>query len=205
LRRIRCHYESGAAFVAALQPGEEQGLQVYTTDRFEPGEELLCEVFFAGLPGKLMVRAIGKKWHNARPRLRVRAGGVLRCVGSEWRKLAFLREVAVGHATFEQRRRHTRQPVLVEVRWRRQGESELGPATLTEISEVGALLLTPTRPGVGEELIVEITPPGSTRPLQVQAMVRNTDHIDGVGVEFMARDMGGVTRLRELIRRLVDE
>jgi hypothetical protein len=205
LRRIRCHYESGAAFVAALQPGEEQGLQVYTTERFHPGEEVLCEVYFAGLPGKLMVRAVGKKWHNARPRLRVRAGGVLRCVGSEWRKLAFLREVAAGHATFEQRRRHTRQPVLVEIRWRRQGESELGPATLTEISEVGALLLTATPLAVGEELIVEITPPGSTRPLQIQGMVRNTDHVDGVGLEFMARDMGGVTRLRELIRRLVDE
>jgi hypothetical protein len=205
LRRIRCHYESGAAFVAALQPGEEQGLLVYTTERFEPGEELLCEVYFAGLPGKLMVRAVGKKWHNARPRLRVRAGGLLRCVGSEWRKLAFLRDVAAGHASFEPRRRHTRQPVLVEIRWRRQGESELGPATLTEISEVGALLLTTTPLGVGEELIVEITSPGSTRPLQVQAMVRNTDHVDGVGLEFMARDMGGVTRLRELIRRLIDE
>ncbi len=205
LRRIHCHYPSGAAFVAALQPTAEQGLQVYTNERFHPGEELLCEVYFPGLDGKLMVRAIGRKWHHARPRLRVRAGGVLRCVGSEWRKLAFLRNVAVGLATFEQRRRYTRQPVLVEICWRRQGESEFGPATVTEISEVGALLLTPTRLAVGEEVIVEITSPGSSRPLQVQGMVRNTDHIDGVGLEFIARDIGGVTRLRELIRRLVDE
>jgi hypothetical protein len=205
LRRIRCHYPTAEAFLAALLPTEEQGLQVYTTERFEPGEELLCELYFVGLPGKLMVRAVGKKWHNARPRLRVRAGGVLRCVGSEWRKLQFLREVASGRAVFEQRRRHIRQPVLVEIRWRRQGEGDLVPATITEISEVGALLLTPTGLAVGEELIIEITPPGSTRPLEVQAIVRNTDHVDGVGVEFPARDMGGVTRLRELIRRLIDE
>ena len=205
LRRIHCHYPSGAAFVAALQPTAEQGLQVYTNERFHPGEELLCEVYFPGLDGKLMVRAIGRKWHHARPRLRVRAGGVLRCVGSEWRKLLFLREVATGHRIFEQRRRHTRQPVLVEIRWRRQGEADLVPATISEISEVGALLLTPTPLTVGEELIVEITPPGSARPLEVQGIVRNIDHPNGAGVEFMARDMGGVTRLREVIRRLVDE
>ncbi len=205
MRRIRCHYLSGEAFVAALLPTEEQGLQVYTTDRFEPGEELLCEVYYPGLPGKMMVRAIGRKWHNARPRLRVRAGGVLRCIGSEWRKLLFLRGVATGTVVFEQRRRHTRQPVLVEIRWRRQGESDLVPATITEISEVGALLLTPASLAVGEELILEITPPGSTRPMQIQAMIRNTDHVHGVGLEFTARDVGGVTRLRELIRRIVDE
>lgn len=205
MRRIRCHYASGEAFLAAFLGSEEQGLQVYTTDRFEPGEELLCEVFFTGLPGKLMLRAVGRKWHNARPRLRVRAGGVLRCVGSEWRKLLFLREVALGKTTFEQRRRYIRHPVLVEIRWRRPGESDMVAATISEISEVGALLLTPAALAVGDELIVEITPPGSTRPLELQAIVRNTDHPDGVGVEFMARDMGGVTRLREVIRRLVDE
>jgi hypothetical protein len=117
----------------------------------------------------------------------------------------FLREVALGKTTFEQRRRYIRHPVLVEIRWRRPGESDMVAATISEISEVGALLMTPSALAVGDELIVEITPPGSARPLELQAIVRNTDHPDGVGVEFMARDMGGVTRLREVIRRLVDE
>ena len=72
-------------------------------------------------------------------------------------------------------------------------------------TEVGALLLTSTDLAVGDELIIEITPPGSTRRLQVQTVIRNRDHVDGVGIEFQARDGGGVTRLRELIRRLVDE
>ena len=58
MRRIRCHYPSGAAFTDALIASDgEQGLQVYTTESFEPGEELLCEVFFTGLAGKLVVRA----------------------------------------------------------------------------------------------------------------------------------------------------
>ncbi len=206
LRKIRCHYASPEAFVEAIDaPGEDCALQVFTTDAFEPGEEVLLEVHFPSLPGKMMVRAIGRDWHPARPRLRVRAGGVLRCTGTEWTKLQFLRKVGAGELKLSARRRHVRLPVMVEVRWRRQNTNDFVVAALSEISEGGALLLTPddSRPASGEEVIVEIMPPGSERPLEVLSVVRNTDHPDGVGLEFMARDMGGVHRLREVIRRLV--
>lgn len=205
MRKLRCHYRSRQAFLSAILDGEGEGLRVYTTERFDPGEELLCEIHFSGLPGKTIVRAIGARWHGARPRASVRAGGLLRCVGSEWRKLQHLRAVAEGKATFEQRRKHMRQPVLVEVRWRRQDEVETAPGTVSEISEAGALLLTRAPLAIGEELVVEILPPGSARAHPVQAFVRNADHPDGVGIEFMNRDAGGLNRLRELIRRLVDE
>jgi hypothetical protein len=206
LRKIRCHYPSPETFVEALEPaGDKRALQVYTTDPFEPGEEVLLEVYFAGLPGKMMVRAIGQEWHSARPRLRVRAGGALRCNGTEWRKLEFLRSVASGSIDLTARRRHVRLPVMVEVRWRRAASTDFAIAALSEISEGGALLLTRTPPRQDEEIIVEITPPGSERPLEVLAVVRNTDNPDGVGLEFLARDMGGVHRLREVIRRLVEQ
>ncbi len=177
---------------------------MFSTDAFEPGEEVLLEVYFAGLPGKMMVRAIGKEWHSARPRLRVRAGGVLRCIGTEWRKLEFLRDVGKGAIDLTARRRHVRLPVMVEVRWRRQNGTDFSIAALSEVSEGGALLLTRSPPEQGAEIIVEIVPPGSERPLEVLAAVRNTNP-DGVGLEFLARDMGGVHRLREVIRRLVEQ
>ena len=206
MRKIRCHYPSAEAFIEALEaPGEANAIQVYTTDSFEPGEEVLLEVYFAGLPGKMIVRAIGQEWHSARPRLRVRAGGVLRCTGTEWRKLEFLRKVGDGTINLTARRRHIRLPLMVEVRWRRQEETDFAIAALSEISEGGALLLTPTPLQSGEEVIVEITPPGSARPLEVMSVVRNTSNPEGAGVEFMARDMGGVHRLREVIRRLVEQ
>ena len=206
MRKIRCHYPSPEAFVEALQSAEQnKAIQVYTTDAFEPGEEVLLEVYFAGLPGKMMVRAIGQEWHSARPRLRVRAGGILRCTGSEWRKLEFLRKVASGEVKLSGRRRHVRLPVLVEVRWRRPQDTDFNIAALSEISEGGALLLSATQFAGNEELIVEITPPGSERPLEVLAIVRNTDNDEGAGLEFLARDMGGVHRLREVIRRLVEQ
>ncbi|MEX1367012.1 MAG: PilZ domain-containing protein [Nannocystaceae bacterium] len=188
-----------------MTSGEANALQVFTTDAFEPGEEVLLETYFPALPGKMMVRAIGQEWHPARPRLRVRAGGVLRCTGTEWRKLEFLGKVASGAIRLTARRRHVRLPVLVEVSWRVQGSTESTIAALSEISEGGALLLTAEPPESGSEVIVEITPPGSARPLEVLAVVRNTDNPEGVGLEFQARDMGGVHRLREVIRRLVEQ
>ena len=203
MRKIRCHYASPEAFVEAKH--ETNALQVFTTDGFEPGEEVLLELSFNGLPGKMMVRAIGSEWHAARPRLRVRAGGKVLCTGSEWRKLQFLEQVATGSIKLTARRRHVRLPVLVEVRYRKPGDRDFTVAALSEISEGGALLLTDTNLSQGEEVIIEITPPGSARPLEILAVVRNVQNAEGAGLEFMARDMGGVHRLREVIRRLVEQ
>ncbi len=206
MRKIRCHYPSPDAFIEALDaPAQPNALQVFTTDSFEPGEELLLEVYFGGLPGKMMVRAIGQEWHSARPRLRVRAGGVLLCTGSEWKKLDFLLRVAAGGIRLTARRRHVRLPVMVQIRWRRQDDTDFKIAAMSEISEGGALLLTEEPLGSETEIILEIMPPGSERPLEILTVVRNTDNPDGLGVEFMARDMGGVHRLREVIRRLVEQ
>lgn len=204
MRKIRSHYPTPEEFVAAIR--DDHALEVYTTEGYEPGEEVLLELSFTGLPGKMMVRAIGQEWHAARPRLRVRAGGTVLCTGSEWRKIQFLHRVATGDIELTARRRHVRLPVLVEVRWRRRGERDFRTAAISEISEGGALLLTALdRPSLDEEVIVEITPPGSARPLEILGVVRNNGNEDGVGLEFMARDMGGVHRLREVIRRLVEQ
>jgi hypothetical protein len=203
LRKIRCHYPTADAYVEALR--DPDGLEVFTTDGFEPGEEILLELSFTGLPGKMMVRAIGREWHAARPRLRVRAGGHVLCTGSELEKLKFLRKVATDEIRLTARRRHVRLPVLVEVRFRNADTRDFVTAALSEISEGGALLLTGDPPRVDDEVIIEITPPGSARPLEILAVVRNADSEEGCGLEFLARDMGGIHRLREVIRRLVEE
>ncbi len=206
MQRIRCHYPDADAFLSALSnAGVEGGLEVFTTTAFEPGEELLAEVYFGGLPGKIVLRAVGRAWHPARPRLRVRAGGVIRCAGSELRKLAFLREVAEGRIELPSRRRHVRLPVMVQVRWRRLGDHVHHMAALSELSEGGALLLTEAPLDVRDDVVVEVLPPGSEVPLEIAAVVRNVDHPEGVGLAFVARDAGGVHRLREIIRRITEE
>ena len=206
MQKLRCHYTSPEAFLQALaSPETDQALEVFTTTPFEPGEELLLELFFAGLPGKMMIRAVGQSWHAARPRLRVRAGGIVRCAGSEWGKLQFLARVARGEIELTARRKHMRLPVLVEIRWREADRPEFHPAAMSEVSQGGALVLTQDELQPGQDIVIEVLPPGSELPLEILAAVRNTDHPDGVGVEFVARDAGGVHRLREVIRRIVEQ
>ena len=98
-----------------------------------------------------------------------------------------------------------RLPVLVEVRWRENGERDRHVAALSELSEGGALLLTDAGLQVGSEIIIEITPPGAALALEILAIVRNASNDEGLGLEFVARDMGGVHRLREVIRRIVEQ
>lgn len=201
MRKVRCSYTTADSFAESLKP--QRTLEVFTTDKFDPGEQILLELAFPGLPGKLVVRAIGSDWHAARPRLRVRAGGEVLCTDSEWKKVEFLHRVATGDIKLTARRKHVRLPVLAEISWRRVGSPVAEIAAMSEISEGGALLLTRTPMEVEEEIIVEVTPPGSVRPMEILCVVRNNSNDEGVGVEFVARDMGGVQRLREIIRRLV--
>ena len=201
MRKVRCSYTTADSFAESLKP--QRTLEVFTTDKFDPGEQILLELAFPGLPGKLVVRAIGSDWHAARPRLRVRAGGEVLCTDSEWKKVEFLHRVATGDIKLTARRKHVRLPVLAEISWRRVGSPDAEVAAMSEISEGGALLLTRTPMEVEEEIIVEVTPPGSVRPMEILCVVRNNSNDEGVGVEFVARDMGGVQRLREIIRRLV--
>ncbi len=201
MRKVRCNYNTSESFSESLK--EERTLEVFTTDKFDPGEQILLEISFPDLPGKLVVRAIGSEWHAARPRLRVRAGGQVLCTDSEWRKIEFLENVANGTVSLSARRKHVRLPVLAEIQWRRLGHPSSQLAAMSEISESGALLFTDAEMTVGEEIIVEVTPPGSVQPMEILCVVRNTSNGEGIGMEFVARDMGGVQRLREIIRRLV--
>ena len=179
---------------------DDRAFHVHTTDRFETGEEVMAEVHFTGLPGKMMVRAIGQSWHPARPRQRVRAAGSLLCTSAEWHKLQFLRDVAEGRVALPARRRHVRLPLLVEVRWRYPREPRRVSAALSEISEGGGLLLSTEKPRDGE-IVVELIPPGAQRPMELLAVVR-ASRKNGVGLEFVTRDTSGVRRIREVIRRL---
>jgi hypothetical protein len=55
---------------------------------------------------------------------------------------------------------------------------------------------------LGEDVILEIIPPGAVSPLPISANV--TYHLPngGTGLKFIYRDGGGSRRLRELVRRL---
>jgi hypothetical protein len=101
------------------------------------------------------------------------------------------------------KRRHTRLPVEIPVRFRCAGSSEYRDSGLSEISVGGALLATPGQPlPLGSEVYLELTPPGGVGQMEIAGRVAYHAGADGTGIRFVYRDGGGSRRLRELIRRL---
>jgi hypothetical protein len=101
------------------------------------------------------------------------------------------------------RRKHTRLPIELPVRFRRPGSADFVDSKLSEIS-IGGALLQPGMaelPDIGSELVIELLPPGSAVPMSITGRVAY-HHQVGTGIKFLYRDGGGSRRLRELIRRI---
>jgi len=76
---------------------------------------------------------------------------------------------------------------------------------LDDICAGGAFIRTREFHPSGTSVVIEVLPPGSTRPVAIEGRVawsRETPGAEGIGVEFRCRDAGGMRRLKELVRRI---
>jgi Tfp pilus assembly protein PilZ len=174
-----------------------------TTTELTVGEEVIVEVNSEELPNKILLRGKVKWWRPALPRLRVRAGALVAFEADEKDKQEFLLKVMGGQASAEplRKRKHTRIPIEVPVRYRLEGSSDFTDSGLREISVGGALLRTEKPLALGTEVIMEVTPPGGVSPMAIAGKVAYHAGSDA-GIKFLYRDGGGSRRLRELIRRI---
>jgi uncharacterized protein (TIGR02266 family) len=102
-------------------------------------------------------------------------------------------------------RRHRRLPVTLVADWRVVFDRKTHHSHVEDIGPGGAFLRTTDFLPPGTEIVLDVTPPGSLRPLEIAGRVAWTRHTvgeEGIGVEFRARDAGGTRRLKELVRRL---
>lgn len=196
--RFRTNNEFSQAYQGELEGG---GLFCPTTTPLRAGTPVICELSVPALPNKVLIRGTVRAWRPALPRLRVRAGATVEFATEEAEKRDFIVETVKGQRAPTPRRRHTRLPVEVPVRWRTSQSADFAPGGLSEISVGGALLRADSLIDIGTEVILEITPPGAVSPIPISGRV--TYHSNGAsGIKFQYRDGGGSRRLRELIRRL---
>jgi Tfp pilus assembly protein PilZ len=197
--RFRTNSEFEASYQQDLGGG---GLFCPTTSRLESGDPVVIELAAPALPNKVLIRGTVRSWRPALPRLRVRAGAVVEFDPDEAEKRDFLVTTISGGQVAPSRRRHTRLPVAVEVRYRTNESADFQVSTLSEISVGGAMLGTATPLPMGTDVIIEVTPPGAVKPISISGKV--TYHLPngGSGLKFLYRDAGGSRRLRELVRRL---
>jgi Tfp pilus assembly protein PilZ len=197
--RLRTNSEFDANYQRDLKHG---GLFCPTTVPLEPGEPVILELSAPALPNKVLIRGVVRSWRPALPRLRVRAGAVVEFEPSEAEKRDFVVGVISNGAEPASRRRHTRLPVAVPVRYRTSESADFNESVLGEISVGGAMLGTTSPLPIDADVILEVIPPGAVRPIPISGKV--TYHLPngGTGLKFLYRDAGGSRRLRELVRRL---
>lgn len=203
---IRVRFRSNAEFEDSYQDElDNGGLFCPTTTKLEAGQQVIIELSAPALPNKVLIRGNVKNWRPALPRLRVRAGAIVEFDAEESDKSSFLVETISGDRVAPFKRRHTRLPVEIPVRYRTTDSADFLETLLSEISIGGAMLHTEEPLPIETDVILELTPPGAVSALSISAQV--TYHLPGggSGLKFIYRDSGGSRRLRELVRRLREE
>jgi Tfp pilus assembly protein PilZ len=199
--KVRCHtpQEFFENYQRDLPNG---GLFCPTTVMLKPADEVIVELNIDGLPNKVLVRGVVRWWRPALPRLRVRAGALIEFGSTETEKRDFVLATLEGRREPGRRRRHTRIPIAVPVRYRTTDTAEYHESELREISVGGGVLRVLEPLPLGTEVIVEVTPPGGAGPMEITGRVTYLNGADSVGLRFVYRDGGGARRIRELLRRL---
>jgi uncharacterized protein (TIGR02266 family) len=206
MRTLRARYRSGEEFLRHYQTSLAHGGVFYPTRETIPlGTPILVEVRFPELANNQLLRA-SIAWRRAgKHRTKLRAGLGVEFHPTEAKRRDFLVAVAKGEIVDMITRRHRRLPVTLTADWRVIQDRETHSSHVEDIGPGGAFLRTTDFLPPGTEIILDITPPGAMRPLEIAAKVawtRHTEGEEGIGVEFKTRDAGGVRRLKELVRRL---
>jgi PilZ domain len=172
-----------------------------TTTQLAAETPVVVEIACKGLPNKVLVRGVVISWRPALPRLRVRAGALVRFAPEEASKRDFVLQTLMGTRQSTPKRKHTRIPVGLGVKVRIGNDPAEIEAELREISVSGGLFAARLQPPIGTDVIVEIVPPGGIAPMSISSRVLYHAGPSQTGVKFMFREGGGSRRLRELVRR----
>jgi Tfp pilus assembly protein PilZ len=199
---LKARFRGRDDFMEAYQADRPHGaLFVATTQQLEANEEVIVEIVCDGLPNKVLIRGTVAAWRPALPRLRVRAGATIAFAAEEDEKRRFILAALAGEVQ-PPKRKHTRIPVTVPVRFRLPGSADPHAGELTEISVGGALLKGASeRAPMGTEIVLEVLPPGGAAPMPITGRVAYHSK-SATGLKFIYRDGGGSRRIRELIRRI---
>jgi Tfp pilus assembly protein PilZ len=206
MRILRARYRSGEELMRHYQPSLTGGGVFFPTREAIPlGTPVILEIRFPGLCNKQLLRGF-VAWRRAgKHRTKLRAGLGIEFLAAEAKRRDFVIAVAKGEIVEMITRRHRRLPVTLVADWRVVCDRDTHHSHVEDIGPGGAFLRTTEFLPPGTEIVLDVTPPGSLRPLAIAAKVcwtRHTEGEEGIGVEFKARDAGGTRRLKELVRRL---
>ena len=182
------------------------GLFQPTRKAIELGESVLLDIRMPLLKDSMMIRGTVAWRQRGKRGTGQRAGLGIDFAESEHAKRDHLLDLARGNRQPEEaQRRHRRLPIALPVHWRVPSKTEHHTGSLDDIGAGGVFIRTSAKPPAGTPLVLELASPGRAGSQSIEGRVawtRAAPGIEGVGVEFRCRDIGGMRRLRELIRRI---
>jgi len=206
MRILITRFRTGEEFLERYQTSFLYGgLFLPTRTLIEPGELVVLDVRMPALRDHMLVRGL-VAWHRrGRRNENIRAGLGVEFLASEQEKRDYLLSISQGDSSPASQRRHRRLPTELRVDWRVPNESQRHMSLVGDIGAGGAFIHTTDLPAEGTPVVIELVPPGASAPQAIEGRVawtRKTPGNEGVGVEFRCRDIGGMRRLRELVRRI---
>jgi hypothetical protein len=154
----------------------------------------------------LLVRAVVVARQRGKRTEGQRAGLTVEFLASERGKRDHLLALARGEIDPKAaQRRYRRVPIEMRIDWRVPQSAERHISLVDDIGTGGAFIRTQTIPPAGTPVVIELRPPGANAAQSIEGRVAWVSHDpshEGVGVEFRCRDIGGMRRLRELVRRI---
>jgi Tfp pilus assembly protein PilZ len=207
MRLLLARFKSGADFLERYQPQLENGGLFYPTRRsLEPGEQVLIDIRMAEVKDYVLMRGVVVGRQRGRRLEHQRAGLLIEFQASEQSKRDHLLRLSRGDEPPEvAQRRHRRLPIELRVDWRVPNSAERHISLAGDISTGGAFIRTETPPAFGTPVVIDLCPPGGSASQAIEgrvAWISDVPGQEGVGVEFRCRDIGGMRRLRELVRRI---
>jgi Tfp pilus assembly protein PilZ len=182
------------------------GLFHPTRKALQPGQSVVLDIRMPLLKDSMMIRGTVAWRQRGKRGTGQRAGLGIEFAASEIAKRDHLLGLAQGHRQPEEaQRRHRRLPIALPVQWRVPSQTERHTGSLDDIGAGGVFIRTSAKPAQGTPLVLELASPGRAGSQSIEGRVawtRGGPGVEGVGVEFRCRDIGGMRRLRELIRRI---
>jgi hypothetical protein len=195
MRLITVAFPSAAAFLAAY---DENSIFARTRTDGGPGEVVLVEISFPGLPNRPLVRA------TVSDRRREEDGLCLTFSDDDSSTRDFLVGLARGELRVEStvQRDHKRFPAALPVEYRVADSAEVRYSLLDDLGAGGCFVRAVSTPPVGARVVVCIrTPDGDELRLDgVVAWVRSQP-VHGFGVDFERTPGDAQRRLRMLLRQ----
>jgi uncharacterized protein (TIGR02266 family) len=205
-RILQVRSDSGEAFLKGIVEAgaSEHELRYPTKIPLTMGEQVIVEIVFPELPGRIMLRgqvsALEPEPQAAR----------IRFATEEQETLDFVLRVARGETDpgSSHGRRYYRLPLEIPVDWQISGQGDVVISSTDDVSGGGVQIRTQNPPPVGTEVVLVLTmddePDGQLRIPGRVAWVRTDESFSGMGVRFTTESTEEKKRIRDRIRKYME-